>query len=47
MLVDSQPAARWVGLTATPERADGRARGDVFDALVIDSVIIHRFCNNS
>lgn len=32
-LVDSQPAARWVGLSATPERGDGKAL-DLFDALV-------------
>lgn len=33
-LVRSQPEARWVGLTATPERADGKPLGDLFDALV-------------
>lgn len=33
-LVKSQPDARWVGLTATPERADGKPLGDLFDTLV-------------
>lgn len=34
-LVKSQPEARWVGLTATPCRADGKPLGDVFDSLVL------------
>lgn len=33
-LVRSQPEARWVGLTATPCRSDGRPLGDLFDTLV-------------
>lgn len=33
-LVVSQPAARWVGLSATPERSDGKPLGDLFDAIV-------------
>jgi superfamily II DNA or RNA helicase len=33
-LVLEQPEARTVGLSATPERADGKPLGDVFDALV-------------
>jgi len=33
-LVRSQPGARWAGLTATPERADGKPLGDLFDVLV-------------
>lgn len=33
-LVGSQSAARWVGLSATPERSDGKALGDLFDAIV-------------
>lgn len=27
--------ARWLGLTATPERADGKALGDIFDDLIV------------
>jgi superfamily II DNA or RNA helicase len=34
-LASSYPAARWLGLTATPERADGRPLGDIFDDLVV------------
>lgn len=33
-LIKSQPEARWVGLTATPCRSDGRPLGDLFDTLV-------------
>jgi superfamily II DNA or RNA helicase len=34
-LASSYPAARWLGLTATPERADGRPLGDIFDDIVV------------
>lgn len=34
-VVQSYGAARWLGLTATPERADSQALGDTFDSLVI------------
>lgn len=34
-LASAYPAARWLGLTATPERADGRPLGDIFDDLVV------------
>ena len=31
--------ARWLGLSATPERADGRALGDIFDAIVVGATV--------
>lgn len=34
-VLDAYSSARWVGLTATPERAQGEAMGDVFDELVV------------
>lgn len=34
-LASAYPRARWLGLTATPERADGKALGDVFDDLIV------------
>lgn len=34
-LVSSYPTIRALGLTATPERQDGRALGDIFDELVV------------
>lgn len=34
-LAAAYPSARVVGLTATPERGDGRAMGSAFDALVV------------
>lgn len=34
-IADNYRAARLLGLTATPQRADGRPLGDVFDSLVI------------
>jgi DNA repair protein RadD len=34
-LLDSYPAARIVGLTATPQRQDGKPLGDIFSRLVI------------
>lgn len=34
-LAGAYPRARWLGLTATPERADGRPLGDVFDDLIV------------
>lgn len=34
-LAKAYPAARWLGLTATPERADGRPLGDIFDDLIV------------
>ncbi len=34
-LADAYPSARWLGLTATPERADGKALGDIFDDLIV------------
>lgn len=34
-VAEAYPGARVVGLTATPERSDGRALGDVFDHLVV------------
>lgn len=33
-LVSARPAARWLGLTATPERADGSPLGELFETLV-------------
>lgn len=33
------PTARGIGLTATPERGDGRSLGDAFDALVVGATI--------
>lgn len=34
-LATAYPLARWLGLTATPERADGRPLGDIFDDLIV------------
>lgn len=34
-LAGAYPTARWLGLSATPERADGKALGDIFDDLVV------------
>lgn len=34
-LAGAYPAARWLGLTATPERADGKPLGDLFDDLIV------------
>jgi len=34
-LATAYPTARWLGLTATPERADGRPLGDIFDDLIV------------
>lgn len=34
-LATAYPAARWLGLTATPERADGKPLGDIFDDLIV------------
>lgn len=33
------PGARWLGLTATPERGDGRAMGDMFDDLIVAATV--------
>lgn len=33
--LDAQPAARVLGVTATPERLDGRGLGDMFDTLIV------------
>ena len=33
--LDQWSGARWLGLTATPERADGAPLGDTFDSLVV------------
>lgn len=38
-LADAYPRARLLGLTATPERADGKALGDVFDDLIIGATV--------
>lgn len=38
-LSGAYPSARWLGLTATPERADGRALGDVFDEIVVGASV--------
>src|SRR5690349_19849506 len=38
-IASGYPAARILGLTATPERADGRALGDVFDDIVIGATV--------
>lgn len=34
-IVDAYPGARLLGLTATPERRDGRPLGDLFDELIV------------
>lgn|SRR5512139_1527488 len=34
-LAGAYPSARWLGLTATPQRSDGRPLGDVFDDMVV------------
>jgi DNA repair protein RadD len=34
-LADEYPSARWLGLSATPERADGKPLGDIFDDLIV------------
>jgi len=38
-VIDAQPEAMILGLTATPVRSDGAALGDVFDALVLGPTI--------
>lgn len=38
-LADHYSSARLLGLTATPQRADGKPIGDVFDAIVVGSTI--------
>lgn len=38
-LLSDYPNALVVGLTATPERGDGRGLGDVFDALVVSATV--------
>lgn len=38
-LATAYPAARWLGLTATPERADGKPLGDIFDELVVAATV--------
>lgn len=38
-LARSYPAARILGLTATPERADGRPMGDIFDDIVVAATV--------
>lgn len=38
-LAGAYPRARWLGLTATPERADGRPLGDIFDELVVAATV--------
>lgn len=34
-LAGAYPTARWLGLSATPERADGKPLGDIFDEIVV------------
>lgn len=38
-LATAYPRARWLGLTATPERADGKALGDIFDDLIVAATV--------
>jgi len=38
-LAAAYPQARWLGLTATPERSDGRPLGDVFDDLIVGASV--------
>lgn len=38
-LTDHYAASRLLGLTATPQRADGKPLGDVFDSLVVGSTV--------
>lgn len=38
-IADNYAAARLLGMTATPQRADGSPLGDVFDALVVGSTV--------
>lgn len=38
-IADAYPAARLLGLTATPERGDGRPLGDIFDDLVVGATV--------
>lgn len=38
-IADSYATARILGLTATPQRADGKPLGDVFDSLVVGSTV--------
>lgn len=38
-VLQAYPAARRLGLTATPERADGKPLGDLFDALVVGPTV--------
>jgi superfamily II DNA or RNA helicase len=38
-IADSYSTARLLGLTATPQRADGKPLGDVFDSLVVGSTV--------
>lgn len=38
-IIASYPAALRLGLTATPQRGDGRPLGDVFDALVVGATV--------
>lgn len=38
-LAAAYPAARILGLTATPQRADGKPLGDIFDALVVGATV--------
>ena len=38
-LADAYPAARLLGLTATPQRSDGRPLGDIFDDLIVGATV--------
>jgi DNA repair protein RadD len=38
-IADKYRSARLLGLTATPQRADGKALGDIFDAIVLGSTV--------
>jgi DNA repair protein RadD len=38
-VIDAMPGAKVLGVTATPERLDGRGLGDVFDAMVVGPAV--------
>lgn len=38
-IADAYPAARLLGLTATPERGDGKPLGDIFDDLIVGATV--------
>lgn len=39
LLAQAYPSARLLGLTATPQRSDGRALGDIFDDLIVGATV--------